>query len=798
MYVWTITNRSSPIDKKPKDMKKLICIILPMFGFVLAYSQVVRSVLRSEKIYVVAQKELYQPGDTMNIAGCVLEAHTLAPFPYSNYLNIELTNRTDSVLIRQKVKCADGVFNARIPVDYTLKDDLYYIRAYTNLMRNFPEGAFCIRPVQIGKPFIKPTPSGNYTVSFFPEGGNIVADKLQNIVFELKDETNQPKHAAAFLTNETGDTLKTVFSTTTSGLGMLSFCVEKDMKYALRMTSEAGPVSFPLPPAGNKPSLQVYVNRDVAGYRILSEQSEFFEPFRLLAFYRGICIQDTLISNPGFVGKIDFSGYPAGVASFVLADKENNPISERLVFIQGTNEQVSLNLLNDKEIYAPGESVAFGISNSDSLIWAVARLMPALEETPLMGKTDICVELLLLADVSRPIRNASLLLGTASSDYVYDFERYLYTCRWKRFPWEMALTDSFKYIYPPEEVLSLSGKIMKENGKVLTKGSVVAINNETGFTYDVPIKDNGSFTLGVDDFVEGNTFFLQGYNEKGKCIDLTVVPDNESFPSIVNPLEKILAMHTLNKEKYISDTHTSYTFAGKFDYYYDNNKSEIYRIPEIQVAARIKQKQLPTKEFYHHNFIGPEIFDNPPYPDIVSYFDRLIGVKLKLICPDNDVDRGSGVTEMVSPVPTENCYYILVTTRGVSKLGGQGEMALLVDGLLVNTDHALRTLVPGQLESIERLTPSQALKYTSFAFNGVVSIKTKGYKEPPFVSKGIHYTPIGLSDLAEKATFRFVPVTKDDIQTIKLPSASGSYQLIVEGVTSKGTPFTLHKDIKVD
>lgn len=371
-----------------------------------------KSILRSEKIYLVPQKESYQPGDTINISGCVVEAQTLKPHPYSNYLQIELMNRTDSVLIRQKVKCADGVFSARIPLDYILKDDIYYIRAYTSLMRNYPDEAFYLRPVQVGKAISQSTLSGNYKVRFFPEGGNVVAGKVQNIVFEVKDEANKPVLVEAYLTNEQGDTIKTVRTTATSGLGLISFCMESNTNYLLKMTSAKGSGSFPLPPAGDLPSLQVYVNRNVVGYRVLSEKDLPVNTYRLLVFYRGICCKDTFLTDSCFAGKIDLKDFPAGLVAFVLADVDRKPVSERLIFLSGNNPAVNLEIKNEKEIYAPGETFAYELNYSDSIAYAVWRLLPASDTTPLLGKTDIRAELFLTSDVTRPVHDAALLFNS--------------------------------------------------------------------------------------------------------------------------------------------------------------------------------------------------------------------------------------------------------------------------------------------------------------------------------------------------------------------------------------------------
>ncbi|WP_446779065.1 hypothetical protein, partial [Macellibacteroides fermentans] len=74
-----------------------------------------------------------------------------------------------------------------------------------------------------------------------------------------------------------------------------------------------------------------------------------------------------------------------------------------------------------------------------------------------------------------------------------------------------------------------------------------------------------------------------------------------------------------------------------------------------------------------------------------------------------------------------------------------GELVVLVDGVRTSVDYVIRTMDPKQVESIERLTPGQTLKYVANALDGALLIKTRVYQEAEFKSKGVKLEPLGLS-----------------------------------------------------
>ena len=219
---------------------------------------------RSEQIALCAQQAACQPGDTVTVQGQVtcLAANRVAPF--SNYLYIELINPSDSVVVRQKVSCKPkGSFTAALPIDPLAAYGIYYIRAYTSLMRNFAPESFATHPLLVGQSFpdFDNITTDGVKCTIIPHGGELCPGALQNVTAYVTNYLNDPiADVTLAVTTQNGDTI-TSQRTSPSGLAMLSFIPDQQLSYSLQMAVNGEKKVFPMPKCdASKPVLQASVN----------------------------------------------------------------------------------------------------------------------------------------------------------------------------------------------------------------------------------------------------------------------------------------------------------------------------------------------------------------------------------------------------------------------------------------------------------------------------------------------------------------------------------------------------------
>lgn len=361
-------------------------------------------------------------------------------------------------------------------------------------------------------------------------------------------------------------------------------------------------------------------------------------------------------------------------------------------------------------------------------------------------------------------------------------DRLLIASRWKRYKWTDVLQNRLALPFQPETLLALSGRVESELGNRLKKGGeMVALDNITGFTYTGEITSDSRFRVGVDDFPEGHSFFMQAYDSKGKSYSLKIIPDNDTYPVVDNRLKYRLE----RKERGNAVLETN--VRGEITFSYDKHNRKNYHLPEIEVAARIHQKEVALNRIYEPFKLTEEQIDQFAYPDIIPLLDRMVGFQVRKVSLDPSDNSDDPL----------HFRYGIFSTRGASSLRGSddlhdyqvGEMPVILDGVLTDTHQVIMNYPPKVIHSIERLTPAKALAYTSHAFDGALLITTRGWKAAGFKSKGIRYKPPGLSPWAVPP-----PVLPC---SLRVPAEEGVYRIVAEGVDGEGNPRRLTCEIRV-
>lgn len=758
-----------------------------------------------EKIYLAFDRDFVRFGDTLVVSGLLTESSGFSQ-PYSRYVQIELLDSRDSVLVRQKLPCGSGLFRTRIPIDVYPAPGIYYVRAYTRLMRNFPTWTFPIRPVGIGQAPELPGDKASeeiQTVRFYPEGGRLVAGVPQQLVYEVKDTAGNPLIALGELVDEKDSILISRLESFSDGKGTIRFIPRLGATYALRLRNprDGRKSDYKLPAADTVPSLQMNINRARLRYS-LTAAATGEEKYRFALFFRGNFILEDTLSTRHPSGILDITGYPSGLYAGILLQAADSVLAERLILGWKQEPPVPSALYLPQTVYKPGDTVAISLSPADSSARYLVRLeekqpctdclTAALPEEPSVARPDTLLPdrpletlssyFYLFSDLEEPLIPSGSLFNAQGEIDLKAVDRLLVTCRWKAYSLPQAWQDRLFFPYPPETMLTLSGRVESELGRPLKKGgTVVALDNHTGFTYISEITPDSRFRMGVDDFPEGHSFFMQAYDHKGKSYNLKIIPDNATYPGVQNRLKNL---YEPGKRR---NAETETNIRGEITFSYDKDNRKNYHLPEIEVSARVHKAEPKLNRIFEPFKITEEQIDQFTYPDIIPLLERMVGFKVKKVSLDPSDTSDDPM----------NFRYGIFSTRGVSVMRGSedphdyqpGEMPIILDGVLTDT-HQVITLYPPQvIRSIERLTPAKALAYTSVAMNGALLIKTRGWKETEFVSKGIHYMPEGLSPLALPPPS--LPCT------VRVPDKEGVYLIVAEGIDGEGNPRRFTREIRV-
>lgn len=699
----------------------------------------------TEKIFLASDRMNYNLGDTLSLFGQICSTDTLS---YSRYLYVELITQQDSVLLRNKLKSDDrGRFSAKLPVETYWKQGTYHLRAYTRLMQNFNPLSFPSYSIQIGKQrqdSMKETKEVRCLV--YAEGGKVLSDIPQVYTLAFFDADRNP-YQVPFHIVCNGDTLLHG-ETTPSGFQQVRLALDKTKYYQVLAKVGDEHFEYVFPTCEEGSALQVIHSRGKALVRMLHSEG-IQGPFHLYSYHDRLGMQKIEFSQD--LALVNTEEVPSGCLSFFLTDDSCRVLSERTIYVDAETSRPTFPI---EKAYSPESELDFSSFALDSMT-VYARILPEGNQSIPTAETA----LKWTASLDSPLPFPMNYYQEPEEERRTDLQAWLSTARFSRFDVKKALTEGIEYTYPYEDILTLKGSVTDENGLKMKKGQVNLLNTSNGKAYLCTLDENGRFETAVDDFQEGDEFFVSAL--KGKMLKTGFYKyqfDDESYPAVAKTTVLTNTMEKYGKyevEYQLKDT-----------MHYGINKNNV--LPEIKVKARVKQpKYVPTKKFYANNYI--DVASNEErFPTFTSIIDAMPYVEI--VCK---IDYQS----------KQKKYEIITTARG------GGSLVVLVDGTRTEPDEVIE-YSPAQIESVELLSAREALLYTFGTIDGALLITTRKLSKSgeKVQSKGILYRPMGVSNLEQP----FVPITK-----MKLPSLTGKYKLWIDCISADNV-FSYEYPIEIE
>lgn len=304
-----------------------------------------------------------------------------------------------------------------------------------------------------------------------------------------------------------------------------------------------------------------------------------------------------------------------------------------------------------------------------------------------------------------------------------DIQAWLYAAKFNQFSVKQVLNEGFKYKYKPEVQLELKGRVQKKTSNwPIKNGTIIAFRRSDGKTYESSTNSRGEFCIPVDDFFNDETFFIQAYDKNGKTELYDYVFTNDTLPRFHHK-RTLLTNHGITTSKK-NKNRENFTFTGINELPEVIIKSKILIQPKPQAKSSLDEaRYLDSKKIKERNY---QILDQ-----FLNYFFVFAHLQWS-----EEIDERTGIVIKKTP-------HFLINRS--STLTG-GEIKILLDGKEVQLSEIYNTINPTTIESMELLTPSQALAYVSGAAEGALLIKTTSGKRESMHSKGVLFRPsIGLT-----------------------------------------------------
>lgn len=509
-------------------MKKALFILLliqitSLYCFAQSFDSLVNQYnakFPQEKIYIHFDNNSYLPGSDIGFKAYLMngpEPSKLNRNLYTDWYDSDgnlLAHQTSPILLSS----AFGTFS--IPLAY--KGNAVTVIAYTGWMLNF-DSAFLFRKQitilqpTVSLPTIATLPS--YRLQFFPEGGEMVNGLTSFVAFKATDNHGNPFPVKAVIRNDKEEEIAR-FQSVHDGMGKFALIPDTSAYYA-EWTAPDGIVRRTSLPKVLFEGITMQVNTiDQSCFVRMYRSAELMPSLRKLTMLMTInqqIVSQTKVDITNTFStqiKIPLSDLPSGIATITLLNSYQEPVCERVIFINNEeyklNAEIRLDTINTEklaknviEINLPDTipvNMSFSVTNDDYT-----------EES-----TDpIYSSLLLSADIKGKIHNPAFYFTSPKETAQPLLDLVMLTNGWRRIIWKKVFdTTQWHINYPMDTTyIALFGNVEGLNEKKLLNSETINLillgKDSSRQVYIVPVSSNGFFQESKLFFYDTAKLFFQ-------------------------------------------------------------------------------------------------------------------------------------------------------------------------------------------------------------------------------------------------------------------------------------------------
>ncbi|MFO7851505.1 MAG: hypothetical protein ACQERS_14130 [Bacteroidota bacterium] len=315
-------------------MKNRFLIYILIFLFI-ASNNIFSQVQLRETVWLQLERELFLPGEKIFFRAVLLENDTYHPSVLSNSLRMELADSQGNIIKTINLELTDSELAGSIDIPQNLKTGWYFIRAYTNWMRNFEDTYFTSRAIKILNP-------GDANVQTSPERSMLnlditpYTDPLNGksmCSIHVTDSYGSGIEAHGFILSGPHDTVLYFNTGITGWTSSYYNAAHQDRYQAFAENYIKDSIKFTIRDTKieeNGPQISLsekygYLNIDI-------QKAEIGSEYKILIhrLYSWSWFNSGRSSGGQLVFRIPLKDIPAGISQVTILDQENNEIWRRL------------------------------------------------------------------------------------------------------------------------------------------------------------------------------------------------------------------------------------------------------------------------------------------------------------------------------------------------------------------------------------------------------------------------------------------------------------------------------------
>ncbi|WP_210151036.1 hypothetical protein [Chryseobacterium scophthalmum] len=474
-----------------------------------------------EKIHLLLSKKNYVAGENLWFTSFVFDGYS--PSTISTNVFVELYDQNKKQISKKIYPLINGKGSGSISLPANLKEDVYYIRAYTTWMGNFSDDFNEIMPITVYNPsspekLIKNT-SAPWTATIFPESGTFIDGINTKFAVRLQSKGETPTNWNGFITEiQNPETKLVTFKGFDQNIGSFSFTPIAGKKYQLIVEDDKGikqTVNLP-EVVSSGVNLQVQSQSDAIKFVLKGKNIDQNAKYKIIGTINNQLVYKANVSNiSDRVYSVPTNQLVNGILNFTVFDESENIVAQRLCFVQPQSLKLKQPSLKGTSFsLKPRDSNSFNIGNDSSMSTYFVSVTDNESENP-ENENSLLSTIWLTGDLSSKIYNPAQYFNQNRN--IDALDALLISEKWSRFNWQTIMSGSFPTIkYKPEKFLSYKGKATKL-GKPASEAEISLIFKmpDQGIRYNLIKTDKeGMFTLSSLVFEDSMEFSYQLNDEK--------------------------------------------------------------------------------------------------------------------------------------------------------------------------------------------------------------------------------------------------------------------------------------------
>ena len=551
------------------------CLIVCIFSiFCIGYGQQLNSDLKfknyelffeqpREEIFLDLPKNTFFVGEPVKFAGYVFDQIGKVPSVSSSNVYCSLYNEYGSLVESKIFYVEKGKFHGEMNIPVEKGSGKYYIKAYTNWMKNFPDEFMFMQEIFLIDENIN-TPNQivqvNNNIHIYPEGGHLVSEINNSIGFSvIVNQQNNASYESCTLTDQMGNELIQNIRINQQGYGKLSFIPKAKNQYYLTVRLESGDViRKPLPASKDKgltlilnptsqKNISLEINCDPSTFKRLKKA-----PLTLAIHRDGVLnTVNYQMRSPNSSVILPKGVVLPGLNKLSIFNSDHQLMAER-VFFNDTHIRSLQNTVTTELKKKAKDSLTVSLAIEGLRRGSTSQL--SISVLPNESKAhdynwSLSSWFLLQSYYSKQL-DSDVFIQNLNRQRLFDLDLFLLNNEWNRYDWSDINQPQKAFDHPFEKGISLKGQFSGDDA--LKNKELILYQKSIGEFFSTRIDNELRFSVNDLYLVEDEPilFFTKDYTmKKFTKVDLNYFPSEETHHLSATEIERFLTTKSIDLKK---------------------------------------------------------------------------------------------------------------------------------------------------------------------------------------------------------------------------------------------------------